>query len=1405
MLGVPEWRVVLPEAGAWDAAVAASASPVWLQSPDSFDEPTAAELRTTLHARLTERAAAGEWPGGTLGARHRRTAGFVDAAAGAPPCVAVPPSLPPSPLQPPPRPPPTRPPPLVPPPPLAPLASPPPILCLGVQLFDDFGDGWDGGTALAVRPIHSADDDDEAVTHRVSLPTGRSGDISLCLAEGCHALRAGGGMHEAEASWALLGCTDVNGSGGQASGVIPALETLRLCIEAGGVCRVLASPSTPPNPPTPEPPASPSPAAPPAPPAPPSRPHDQLQPPPPPVESPPPNLPPRAPPPTVPPRPPPASPEPQPPPSPALPPHLPPPTLPPHPPSPPLPPPPPPLPLQPPATPPPSLPPPPPYPLPPPFPPLLPSPSPQPPPPRPPSRPPPEPTSPPLSPLPTGPPPELDLTAVAQAQLRDGENIAFTLTVFAMLVGSSIVVVMRLWHYCSTHLWATRLISNAKREAAALAEFFAPTADAREMDDRNTCTADERTDVAGTLEPSSSIASATTSGGTASQRRPSERHDVKRMPLLLWHNVVAYDSATEMAVEDCAAANSVARDLTSRGAAESLPMVLLPTGPAQLALVTLEEGDVGDDGGDGREGGRNAAGMMQRRRLYLLHARQRASSRHDLEALVREGSLLRTLRHANLLKISAAVLDNSTGRFGLLSELCEAPLTRVLADNVRLREASCNGCEGRRTTNIVAASLLCGRGGGSGVESTEGLSWRCGLLAIATDVAQALAYLHGRAHAHGGLSLQRVLITADWRAKLCEYSMKELQHNGPGGRDAHSVGLELLSALGLQAEVGDGAAGVADDEAVPASTVLFIAPERCRGKHAQRERAQPEAATTAVAVSPTVVVGKTDDGAEGGRPPRGRRTSLIAGTRRRPVTERFPNSRRGSSITEPEAEQKARHSMDAALEAAQLADAWSLGVLLCSLALHQHRQQQQQQQPPLFLGGGTDGGEKQGGENGASQPKTSRLQKKREERQTSRGSSERSSYGPGEVAAQGTPVRGHHDQERQDNRDQRVRHGDASHKAPPTGPSAYVLMLQQCQGTLSPLDGVGLHNCPKPLLRLATQCCQREPTERPSLGMVSAALQGPILSLLDPGTLEARRPAGRLRGWRATAEAADPALAPSLTEERAGSDTGASAAIFGLDEPVVGDHGDRTGGSDVGAGGGGGDGGGGGGGGGGANDDRAEERPAARLNARLSARMLPRQSMIAKEMFGRFDPDGSGALDASELKQLAASMGKEIDDDGISELLALLDADGSGSISIDEFLDWWALGLSVEALRESEALRKSDGLADDGGGGVALARPLLGLDGMVERSDSCTASTPSDEGESDAARRVSRRCRMDDMHGFNEGVEPMRDKEGPGRLVSARYGASTRPRSRPSQATAAVVAPEVGDDVVAVDDEDFSV
>ena len=75
----------------------------------------------------------------------------------------------------------------------------------------------------------------------------------------------------------------------------------------------------------------------------------------------------------------------------------------------------------------------------------------------------------------------------------------------------------------------------------------------------------------------------------------------------------------------------------------------------------------------------------------------------------------------------------------------------------------------------------------------------------------------------------------------------------------------------------------------------------------------------------------------------------------------------------------------------------------------------------------------------------------------------------------------------------------------------YCQAQRHCQGKLNPLDGVGLHNCPKPILRLATQCCDRHPPSRPLLASLAAELQGPVLALLESNQLLEARGALALR------------------------------------------------------------------------------------------------------------------------------------------------------------------------------------------------------------------------------------------------------------------------------------------------------
>ena len=60
------------------------------------------------------------------------------------------------------------------------------------------------------------------------------------------------------------------------------------------------------------------------------------------------------------------------------------------------------------------------------------------------------------------------------------------------------------------------------------------------------------------------------------------------------------------------------------------------------------------------------------------------------------------------------------------------------------------------------------------------------------------------------------------------------------------------------------------------------------------------------------------------------------------------------------------------------------------------------------------------------------------------------------------------------------------------------------------------------MLQLATQCCARDPEERPSLAAVLEQLHGKVLRSIDEAAYSAgvgaRRPLTALEGWRDAAE-----------------------------------------------------------------------------------------------------------------------------------------------------------------------------------------------------------------------------------------------------------------------------------------------
>ena len=258
LLNTSAWRVQVDSN--WAVADDATTVELWLQSPSSPTQRTAAELRSALVDRLRRYApkvalSTEEKAREGVTRSHVRAADFVDATFGAVTCPGSSLPPPPPPPYPPPYPPnqaPTPPPPS--PAPASPISSQPlpssaspevdAVFLVIVEMFDNFGDGWGGGLRLVVRTLgggrslsRSLSLSGGALEHSLSLPDGMSSAReSFGLTVGCYQLQ----MYEdgepltstrtrtidaAEASWRLRSCPS-----GTLSSVYLAGETARICI-----------------------------------------------------------------------------------------------------------------------------------------------------------------------------------------------------------------------------------------------------------------------------------------------------------------------------------------------------------------------------------------------------------------------------------------------------------------------------------------------------------------------------------------------------------------------------------------------------------------------------------------------------------------------------------------------------------------------------------------------------------------------------------------------------------------------------------------------------------------------------------------------------------------------------------------------------------------------------------------------------------------------------------------------------------------------------------------------------------------------------------------------------------------------------------------------------------------------
>ena len=95
------------------------------------------------------------------------------------------------------------------------------------------------------------------------------------------------------------------------------------------------------------------------------------------------------------------------------------------------------------------------------------------------------------------------------------------------------------------------------------------------------------------------------------------------------------------------------------------------------------------------------------------------------------------------------------------------------------------------------------------------------------------------------------------------------------------------------------------------------------------------------------------------------------------------------------------------------------------------------------------------------------------------------------------------------------------------------------------------------------------------------------------------------------------------------------------------------------------------------------------------------QKQEIREAFDLFDSDGSGTIDASELKTAMNALGFEPDDSEVQEMIAGVDKDASGTIDFTEFLQMMTSKIASKDMMQEVV--KAYGLFLDGdSGGITI-------------------------------------------------------------------------------------------------------
>jgi predicted membrane chloride channel (bestrophin family) len=117
---------------------------------------------------------------------------------------------------------------------------------------------------------------------------------------------------------------------------------------------------------------------------------------------------------------------------------------------------------------------------------------------------------------------------------------------------------------------------------------------------------------------------------------------------------------------------------------------------------------------------------------------------------------------------------------------------------------------------------------------------------------------------------------------------------------------------------------------------------------------------------------------------------------------------------------------------------------------------------------------------------------------------------------------------------------------------------------------------------------------------------------------------------------------------------------------------------------------------------------------------------VDKLFFSRYDTSGDGNIDMSEFAALCADMGRTFTDDELAETMQVLDANGDGELSYDEFKWWWDNDMSDIAIKE-KALNSADTMKGGGNApapkqlATAAASANAGIDEVRAKADAGSA------------------------------------------------------------------------------------